>query len=83
VFYTVDGRPWEKALHLLLGWAPWPPPVIAGLLAALLLSGLMAAWVQAREAVAEPASNGPPSSSVAAIGDEDPDVMRATTPGRG
>jgi hypothetical protein len=83
VFYTVEGPPWEKALHLLLGWAPWPPPVIAGILAALLLSGLMAAWVPAREAVAEPVSNGPPTTTVAAIGDEDPGIVPTTTPGRG
>jgi hypothetical protein len=73
VFYTVSGRPRGDAFHLLLDWAPWPPVVLAGLLAALLLCAFVTAWVEGRESGGEPTPDRRATSG-AATGDEGLDV---------
>jgi hypothetical protein len=45
LYYEESGRPMDEAFDRFLGWTPWPPAAFVGLLAALLVSALILAWV--------------------------------------
>lgn len=48
LYYEERGRPVDEALDRFLGWASWPPDVLGGLAAALLVAAVALAWVVAR-----------------------------------
>jgi 4-amino-4-deoxy-L-arabinose transferase-like glycosyltransferase len=45
LYYEESGRPVDAALDRFVGWAPWPPGVLVGLLAAVLIAAVALACV--------------------------------------
>ncbi len=48
IYYVEPGRSWGDAVDLFLGWSPWSPIVIAGLLSSLVLCALALALLLGR-----------------------------------
>jgi hypothetical protein len=67
-YYTAPGGSWGDALDRFVGWAPWPPVVLAALAASLPLTGFALCWhlgQAAGDAAAEPTP--PPSAAAPAV----------------